>query len=93
MLKFSLFSEKVIGTTFSASSLAGFSNFYNQTMERLISNNPSYHENDKTVEVFKKFQDNEKMKELFTMDPSTEDKVFLLTLKPWGQGQVKSCCW
>ena len=71
--------EKVIGTTFSASSLAGFSNFYNQTMERLISNNSPYHVSDKTVEVFKKFQNNDKMKELLTMDPSTEDKVQALS--------------
>ncbi|KAL5249201.1 hypothetical protein ACHWQZ_G018153 [Mnemiopsis leidyi] len=71
--------KKVIGTTFSASSLAGFSNFYNQTMERLISNNSPYHVSDKTVEVFKKFQNNDKMKELLTMDPSTEDKISYIT--------------
>ena len=75
-----MFSEKVIGTTFSASILANFSEFYDKTMDKLISNSSSYHENDQTVKIFKRFQDNAEMKKLLTMDPSTEDKVCFILI-------------
>ncbi|XP_063690634.1 extracellular calcium-sensing receptor-like isoform X2 [Bolinopsis microptera] len=71
--------KKVIGTTFNASILANFSEFYDKTMDKLISNSSSYHENDQTVKIFKRFQDNAEMKKLLTMDPSTEDKISYIT--------------
>lgn len=74
--------EKVIGTTFSASILDGFSEFYNRTMGNLRNKTAVFHDRDQTYRIYQKFKNNPTMMNLLEMSPSTEEKVcpFALTM-------------